>query len=329
MRIDWRKLLFHIGLAVGLAIFLQQAWESYRALGQQEFHVVRPLCLLASLALCWLVNLLQMLAWIMIMRYLGVSLGLRQTMQGFLMSFLPRYIPGGVWGYLSRSQWLRQFFGIGYATSIIGSVLESLGLMLTALGAATLFLLGRLADSGRYALLAAAVVLCFALLWPAVPTLVVRLTTFFVPRLVGRFGEAGPQADGSKRGRAWLVWYLAGLIYVALWMAYGGSILFISMAVLPIPSGGLLGAVASIGMAWLLGFVVFFVPMGIGIRELTLSRLLALSLGLVSWQGSLVAVISRLSIVLAEMIWLAFGLLLAVVSRVAGSERRGLARRRE
>ncbi len=308
---EWRKIIFRIGLVLGLVIFLHQAWESYQALGQQGFHIVRPFCLLASLSLCMLANFLQMGAWVIILRFLGWPIGLRQTLQGFLISFLPRYIPGGIWGYLSRGQWLQEFYGIDYAVSMVGSLLEALGLILTALSITAFFLLTRLTeDHNVWALFIWTLSVLF--LWLFLPMPVLKFARFIWPGLESPSKSAKTQSGNFLASRFFLLWLLVGLIYAMFWTTYGGSLLFIAMAVSPALTSSLLGATFSIAMAWVLGFVAFFVPIGIGVREVALSRFLVSSLALTAGQGSLVAVISRLSIILAELIWLVIGLLLSI-----------------
>jgi len=317
---EWRKILFRIGLVFGLIIFLQQAWEGYLALGQQKFYVIRPLCLLASLALCMVANFLQMGAWVIILQSLSRPISLRQTMQGFLISFLPRYIPGGVWGYLSRSQWLREFCGIDYTASIVGSVLEVIGLILTALNITVFFLITRLIRGEHDVLVLFTGVLCGVFLWFFTPILVLKFTAFIWPG-VENLAIGVKDITNFPTRYFPLHWLLVGLIYIMLWIAYGISILLIATAVSPIPTDdSLLGATFSIATAWVLGFAVFFAPAGLGVREIVLSRLLASSLALTTGQGSLVAVIFRLNVILAELIWLVIGSLLSIPWKPTKSE---------
>jgi uncharacterized membrane protein YbhN (UPF0104 family) len=303
MRTSWRRILFSVGLSIGLLLFLRQMWVSYGAIRHHEFRLLQPACLLAALALSMLVYILQMLAWAIIMRYLGVSLSLRQTLQGFMLSFLPRYIPGSVWGYWSRSQWLEQSCGIDYATSTLGSVLEAAALIMTSLSLAGVYLYTRLTGFRRFVLAGACAGLLW-LIWRVIPRIAARL----INRLATRLGrESTKSRDFRKEGPSH-VWLVAIALYIALWVTYGGSILLIGNGVVPTPSRDLLGIIFSSSLSWLLGFVVVFVPTGIGVRELSLSTLLSVYSGLLPWQADLVAVISRFEIILAELGWLVVGL---------------------
>lgn len=315
----WRKILFYVGLGVGLLIFLRQVQASYEAIQRQEFLVFRPAWLLASLGLSLLTNFLQVLAWTMIMRYLVVPISLRQALRGYLLSFLPRYIPGGVWGYWSRSQWLKQFCGIDYATSVLGSVLEALTLITTALSVAGIYLYTCLTGLRRFVPAVTSVCLFF-LTWLMVPRLVAQFTKLIGPRFARQFGNMEVLQSSPGKNRALRAWFVALLFYMALWVTYGGSILLIGDAVLSTPLRNLLGTMFSISVSWLSGFVIIFVPAGIGIREFTLSALLTSCLGLLPWQGGLVAVVSRFEAILSESIWLVVGTGIHVFYRHRGSE---------
>jgi len=297
MTTSWRRFLLYVGLSIGLLLFLLQVRASYEAVQQHEFLLFQPVYLLAALVLNVLVYVLQMFAWAMIMRYLGVLLSLHQTLQGYLLSFLPRYIPGSLWGYWSRSQWLEQSCGIDYATSILGSVLEALALILTSLIVSGMYLYTRLTGFRRFVLAGG----CVGLL---------GLTWLIIPRLAARLSKERTQSY-PRKSNPLRIWLAAIVLYIALWMTYGGSILLIGNAVLPTPSGNLLGTTFSSSLSWLLGFIVIVVPTGIGVRELTLSTLLSAHLSLPLWQANLVAVISRLEIILAELGWLMVGLILS------------------
>lgn len=291
---SWRRFLFFVGLSLGLLLFLRQVWVSYEAVQCHELRLFQPAYLLAALALNLLVYVLQMFAWAMIMRYLGFSISPRQILQGYLLSFLPRYIPGSLWGYWSRSRWLEQCCGVDYATSILGSILEASALILTALSIAAMYLYTSSAGSRRFLLAAA----CAGLLW---------LACLVAPVLASRLSKERSHSH-SRKGHALHVWFAVVALHLALWVTYGGSILLIGNAVLATPSGDLLGAIFSSSLSWLLGFVVIIVPTGIGVRELTLSTLLSIHSDLLPWQANLVAIISRLAIILAELGWLVVGL---------------------
>lgn len=295
---SWRKLLFGIGLALGVPLFLRQVWVVFGAAGQEGLQISWSAWWWAALPLGTVAYFVQMAAWTLITRSLGVSLSLRQAMRGYFISFLPRYIPGTVWGYWSRSEWLKQSCGIDYADSALASVLETLALVLTALSVIGGWFSLHFADLRGLALGAASAgVLAFV--WFGLPGLALRFE-----RWRGR-KESGRQVRISLQA-----WVSAVVLYMFLWCLHGGSVYLAGQAILSISSLDLPRAVFATALAWLVGFVVVIVPAGIGVRELTLSTLLSGYFHLSPWQASLVATAFRFMVILAEIEWLLVGLAL-------------------
>ena len=72
--------------------------------------------------------------------------------------------------------------------------------------------------------------------------------------------------------------------------------------------------------SWVIGFVVIFVPAGLGVREWSLTAILENTLGLAAGPAALVAVVTRLGIVVAELILLVVGLGLYSADLVARTQ---------
>lgn len=297
----WRRVFFVIGLGLGSFLFMRQVWGSYQAIRQQEVIHLQSVYLVGGLILSFLVYLLQMLAWITIMRCLNVPLGVHQTLQGYFLSFLPRYIPGSVWGYLSRGQWLEQSYGVEHSISALGSILEALALVSTAFVMAGVYLC--LHSSGlMQVLLALGCTSLFTATW------------LFMPKFVMRMSERKSLSYYGKGFSSWN-WAMALILYLPLWLSYGGSILLVGNAMMNTPSNDLLATTFASTLSWALGFVAIFIPAGIGIRELTLSTLLSLCVGYSASQADLMAVTFRLEVLLAELGWLSVGLLFRIRER--------------
>lgn len=296
----WRKRLFAFGLIVGLALFLRQVWVTFTAIQHHDLASTRGSYLLAALVANLSIYALMMLAWPLLMRYLGASLSIRHTVQGYCLTFIPRYIPGSVWGYLSRSQWLEQAHDIKYGVSLMGSVLEGLGLLLTGLFMAGLFLCSQLVGTSQLLLALACIALLVAT-WLIVPRIALQLGR----RIAGETFVL-PQGQHSSMG----AWSAVIVLYLLLWVAFGASLLFAGNAMLPYPINDLPAAVFVASLSWVLGFVIVFVPAGLGVRELAISTLLIAYTALLPWQADLVAVISRFGLIVAELAWLLIGLAL-------------------
>ena len=58
------------------------------------------------------------------MSVVETKISTKSAVRGYVLSFIPKYIPGTIWGYLSRSEWLKVKFNIEYHNSNIGSIYE-------------------------------------------------------------------------------------------------------------------------------------------------------------------------------------------------------------
>jgi hypothetical protein len=63
-------------------------------------------------------------------------------------------------------------------------------------------------------------------------------------------------------------------------------------------------------MAWVAGFVVLFVPAGMGIREIALAAFLVYIMNVAVGPATLVAVMTRVVLAAAELGWIICGLIL-------------------
>jgi hypothetical protein len=205
-----------------------------------------------------------------------------------------------VWGYWTRSEWLEVSYGVDYAVSGMGSVLEAFGAVLTGLFMAGMALSTHLKDSAQLLM----IVVCVGLLgvsWVAAPWLTTR---------IGRRFWAKSFAQQHGVGLRFGAWSVSIVLYLGLWMAFGAMLLLVANSLMAVPIAQLPACVLAASASWVVGFVAVIVPTGLGVRELALSSLLSSYAGFVPWQADVIAVVSRFAIVLAELAWLMIGLVL-------------------
>jgi glycosyltransferase 2 family protein len=297
-RIAWRRILHTVGIVLGLGLLAQQAWQGYLALLEVQACMVRPSPLAGALGLYSIAYFVQMAAWALIMRYLSAPLSPNAVIEGYALSFLPRYIPGSIWGYLSRNEWLAQTHGVGYGTSTTASLLEAAMLLVTAGVLGVLYwlpnqLAGWLSAPGQ--LLVAVVGIGSAwVAWRLVPWVTTRL------------GKKRISLE-IQQGQSLGLWGATCFLYVAFWGLQGGALLAIAQALCGDFVLGLGAATAAFGLAWAIGFLIVFVPAGLGVREWTLSALLVAFATLEPGQATLIAVVSRFGLIVAEVIVLLIG----------------------
>jgi hypothetical protein len=305
----WRRIFYIVGIVFGLSLLAQQTWQGVTALQQYnqqaQLCVLRPSYLIGALGLYIAAYFVQMVAWALIMRSLQAPLAPGAVLKGYAISFLPRYIPGTVWGYLSRNEWLAQTYGIGYAVSTVASLLEASMLLVTAIALGTFYWV----DAPWKLPVAGLGIVATGLTWLVVPWLASRLSK----------QRLQVEANASQRWRPGL---LILLLYLLFWVIQGGAILYVGATLCAnsstglsesglLESGlldiGLLEGMAAVGLSWALGFVILFVPAGLGIREWSLSTLLIIFSGIEPGQAAMIAVISRVALICAEIVVLLLG----------------------
>ncbi len=292
----WRKPLTLVGLALGIVLFAREFILSLAAAKTLGSDLAKaPAVAAAALISALLVYVAQMIAWQFTLRCLGVGLGMAQIVEGFQLSFLPRYIPGSIWGYLGRSQWLQQAHGIGYGVSMIGSLIE------TVLQAATALIVGLIGLSVRGPahlswLVRGCAVAAFVLLSLAGAPVM----AWFARRLTKGNGPAVHPG----------MWSAAVVSNLALRLVYGLSFVAVARVVSGSADADPFAAIGAANLSWLLGFIIPIVPTGIGVREWALGQLLTQPGLLSAAHASLAAVLFRLVIILAELLWLVVGLML-------------------
>lgn len=287
----WKKILFSLGLSLGLVLFSKQIYDSYFYVRDSDFRVVAPIFLFLSLSANLFMYALQMCAWMLLLRYLGIKLKLREVFKGYFLSFVPRYIPGSVWGYLSRSQWLLQSYGVDYNISALASLLEVLGLIFTALGLGGGYFGFQLINKEyRWTLVGGGLLLTLFCLW---------LPKFLIWIIPEKYKQ-------TVILQAFYLWVGVVAVYFLFWLVYGVAVFFVGSALLPASSASvsLMGAISAASLSWVLGFIVIFVPAGLGVRDWSLERLLIFTAGFDPGLSKLIAILCRFHILIAETAWL-------------------------
>lgn len=296
----WRTYLYWLGLAAGAGLFGWQFWRGLAGLGGLMLSAGAWAWLGLAVAAVALANFIQVLAWAHIMGGLGASLpGRLGTVHGYVVSGLARYIPGGVWGLVSRGQWLNQSRGVAFRVSSAGAVLEMAGLTGAAGVLALVYWSQRAAaEASGWPLLLLAVAGAGAL-WLG-PAAVARLgpSAWLVRRgLV-------PDELRTFRLRRW------GQVLIAqgcVWLCLGVALWGVAQALGAGAGVDLGGCAFAFALAYLAGLFFLIAPAGLGMRELALAGLLTSVVGLAGPVASSAAVLMRLASLAAELLWVLMG----------------------
>lgn len=199
------------------------------------------LALACILAAKGLISLMVHASW----RAAGADLGLAQAAYTYNMSQLPKYVPGGIWPYVSRVGMARSrdlempriWRGLALETAML--VGGAVALAAVALDAASLLPALGIRLPGPW--VASARVGTLALLAVGAGAVALRV------RNRGALARAILLALGA--------WALLALSFHAVVQGVAG------------PAGALLPSAGLFAFAWILGFVAVFSPAGIGVRE--------------------------------------------------------------
>jgi uncharacterized membrane protein YbhN (UPF0104 family) len=252
---------------------------------------IRPAWLALSLGLATFNLFLMAGVWSFLMRALGPAVSTREATLVWTTTNLGRYVPGKIWQLTGLAAWMRVRTGAGGAALVAAAAFQLL-VLATGAVAAVIGLGGASLRSGAALPVAAglAVALIPALLRPSL----VRRGTAWLARRLGEPGPTGTLSGATIAGAVaglLVAWAVYGLSAWALWHGVGadgppGPVLFT-------------GAFAA---AYIAGYLAFFSPGGLVVREGALAALLATAGGVPLGIGGAFAVVARLWSVVSELL---------------------------
>lgn len=238
---------------------------------------------------------LTMLSWQAI-----VDVSIPTAARIFFVSQIAKYLPGGVWNFVAVGEAARGY-SISRRRSISSlAVAVAISIVVGAMLALPFLVMGDDALRDRYRWLLAAVPLGIVVLVPSVLNRCLNAAL----RLARR-----DRLDLPVSGRAIA---RSAFFSAAAWAAIGLQIYVLLTALgMEASLAGLARAIGGYALGWTAGFLVFFVPAGVGVREVALGAVLA---GTVD-TGALVVVVitSRVLVTMADLV--AGGVSIAVSRR--------------
>ncbi len=233
--------------------------------------------------------LLSAALWGVMVRELGgPGVGLRAAVRVFLLANLGRYVPGKVW-QIAGLAYLGRDLGVGPGLSTAAAVLGQVTALLGASAVGSAALLGAPAGGGA-GVAAVLLVVAAAVLFLSLPPVFRRVVRFGYRR-----SAEGPPptllADRSFVPR-WVALYALnwGVYAVAFWLFVEGVGMEAPPAV----------AASSFAAAYVLGYLAFFAPAGVGVREGLLAAFLGPSLG--AAPAGMVAIAARVWTTAVEVV---------------------------
>lgn len=220
--------------------------------------------ILVALVLSLVTVALAALSWRSVSAGLGAPLGLGEASVVYLVGQVGKYLPGGVWNVVASAE-LGSDHGIERRRTVVTMLLAAMISAVVA-GAVALVLLPGvpgtpLADHGWLVLLA--------------PLALVAVLPAVLNRILVTLLRVTRQAPVHERivGRAVLA---ASAWSLLSWLAVGLQVYVLAVAVGADPGTTTLRlAVGGYALAWIVGFVLVFLPAGVGAREGVLALAMA------------------------------------------------------
>ncbi len=234
--------------------------------------------------------LIRVFAWKRLAHFLGTSLRFRDAGSILMNSEVVRYIPGYVWSVMGRIAQSGKF-GMQAGTAVFATAVEIATMLCAATIAGGSFALWQPGLPGWVRGLAglgvAGVLLSFVGM---------KLVRKFLHWVARRQGVTHEIPNMSSRAFA----ELTGLEIVA-WVAYSVGGFAIVRSVIDLPTFSFTLSLAVFPISWMLGYLSFLAPSGLGVREAILASLLSPSIGTF---GVVVSAVTRIGAMIVEFLWL-------------------------
>jgi hypothetical protein len=285
------------GVLVAALILVPLGMQLYRRWDEVGPYLERVNLNLLLVALALAVFDLGILAaaWLRFVSRLGIALGFASDLRAFFFSNFAKRVPGMVWYVVGRAYMYRTGEGRAWLATT-ATVLENAFLFLTGLLLAFSLWPQYFGMDSSWMLVGLSFTLAVVIALSLYPTAIVRFAGLF------RRGESAVGISPLRLSVTDVLLWL--ILYGLVWIIGGLAFHYFVAAFYPPLSFAALPQMVGVSTAYsLAGFVAFFVPAGMGVKELTggylLSRVVPLPLAVA------IVLLFRLLLLLAEGFWLA------------------------
>jgi len=288
-----RKIIRIVGSLVGLCIFLILVYDGLNKL----LEISNPLefswaFVLLAFALFFLSYLFHMVNYRIIYKSSHQEVSIATTIVGYSFSFLPKYIPGYIWGYYSRSNWFEEKAKIPNRYSWHASAIE---LLVTVLTCSSIWMGYIFTRNKEFIWIYLILITPFLAIIP-----INRCITFF--KSYSRTEKWFRNID-TVPYRYWLIITLISYFQRVL---FGIGLWALSYTFSPtdfINPQKFLDFTYSFARSWLSGFLAILIPNGLGVREIVLNELLVEVNNISNNVSVIISTLSRLLMLFAEFGW--------------------------
>lgn len=232
--------------------------------------------------------------WMVIVNHFGNAVPFGEIYRVYRKSELSRYVPGGVWQFVSRV-YLTSRYGVRPSACLAAALVDMTLAALASMAPAAWALAAALPQLGAYhrAALAIFPLASLAVVHPRA----LNAWAGFLSRLLKQ-PYAPVRIGAAKLFGVWTA-------YLAAWLGLASAMAFFAGSLLPAADASFAFVAGSYALAWLTALLTMIAPAGMGIREGVLALLLGQALA--AGTGLTLAVAMRLWLVAMELAWWAAG----------------------
>ena len=288
MKVLYRKIVGTVIVSIVFFFIGKIAYREWDKISGYDWYP-SPRWFIASIFLLLGVYLMGGFGWTLVLRMLGVKIAGAKGVSIFLLSLFGRYIPGGVWSALSRV-YLCRLEGIPDSRSAVSVLLEQ---TYPVVSAGLVFAVSLLFwdDTGPVLRVLPALVLLplfFVFLHP-------RPFLKIVNPVLAKFGRGPIHLSLSFNQMLILAGY-----YSLHWVVTGGAFYLFIRAFYPLELYYIPILCGIYAISFTAGYLAFFMPAGLGVREGVLTILLSLFIPMPVAIG--ISILSRLWLISVEIV---------------------------
>ncbi|XOU94206.1 MAG: lysylphosphatidylglycerol synthase domain-containing protein [Candidatus Kerfeldbacteria bacterium] len=275
------QILIYVVIFIFIGKILSNNWSDISV----SLKSANYLLLLSGIFLIVLILYLQSYIWHLLLKQSNNTLKFSASFITYFKSVITRYLPGGIWVYFART-YLTGKLGFKKTQIIFLILIESL--FVVATGSISILLFQPPSDIYIIIAILSIILTITGFVFIFSPSFFIKIYKTFYNKILSII-PLNRQTIAKATSLYFILWILSGLFLYIIINA------FTPLGVDNIPS--LIGIYA---ISWVVGFVVFFMPSGIGVRDVFLIILLSTIVSVPI--ATLVALIARIVFLIGEII---------------------------
>lgn len=282
-----RPIRFFLGIPITLLaiVFILKVFLDNKELITQSLLSTNPLLFLLGIFFFSVFFAIKSFVWLEILKKRGFNPPKMATIWNYSLAEVKRYVPGSIFAFLGRMQAMSE--DVPHKETLKGIGIEALLLALSALVISTpgiVYPLFKAREQGSLPLF--------------VPALGIALLLL----IIGTFIY-------SRFKKTVVSYFDSFLLFLLAWVTYALGCFFVAISFTYIYPANLVFVMSFFVLSWLAGYLLFVTPMGLGVRELVVTG--SLSLFIPTSIASAIAVLTRIGMILGELLYLAVVFVLA------------------